>query len=399
METSNESMAIQEGRNKEWSPEDRLAWLSLKLIPGLGNRSLLRLYRHFGSPSVILKARRLELAQVPDLTKHAARALLSGERSRPPRQEWEALKERRIRILCLGDPDYPANLAAVSDPPAVLFVRGALESRDLVSVAVVGSRFASMPGLTFTEKLCRELAEQGVTVVSGLAVGIDGAAHRGALKGNGRTLAALGCGLDMDYPRPNADLRERIPRSGALITEFPLGIPPAAGHFPLRNRIISGLSLGVVVVEAGERSGSLITARLALEQGREVFAVPGLARHHRSVGPHRLLRDGAKLVETVEDILEEIRPLMRPSRNGKTAAPRRDEEEGKGPEPVPKALEETTSEEASIRDLLDHEPRHMDEICRALQWPVSRVMTVLLSMELKGMVKQLPGKYFVRGLD
>ena len=365
--------------------EERIAWLSLKLIPELGNRSLLRLLRHFrnavGHPA---SERRGLLPPFRDLKEKARLALIRKAMIRSPEAEWEALQKEGINLLCLDDPQYPANLAAIPDPPAVLFVKGSLEPRDLVSVAVVGSRAASPMGLIFTERLCGDLARAGVTIVSGLAVGIDSAAHRGALKAQGRTLAVLGCGLDVDYPRGNAKLRREIAESGAILTEFPLGTPPAPGHFPMRNRIISGLALGVVVVEAAHRSGSLITARLALEQGREVFAVPGMAQHYRSVGPHRLLKQGAKLVESAEDILEEIRPVIRPSRVIG----------GRWPNRFSRATADLRRKRPCFQSL-DQHPRHIDEICRTLQWPVSRVMSILLALELKGEVVQLPGKYFV----
>jgi DNA processing protein len=364
--------------------EERIAWLGLKLISDLGNRSLLRLLRHFQTPSAILRARAGDLAAVPGLKEKARLALIKKTMMRSPQAEWARLQEEGINLLCLNDPQYPANLAAIPDPPAVLFVKGVLEARDLVSVAVVGSRAASPMGLIFTERLCGDLARAGVTIVSGLAVGIDSAAHQGSLRARGRTLAVLGCGLDVDYPRGNAKLRREISESGAILTEFPLGTPPAPGHFPMRNRIISGLSLGVVVVEAAHRSGSLITARLALEQGREVFAVPGMASHYRSVGPHRLLKEGAKLVESAEDILEEIRPLIRPS----WTPPAAEAENAAG-------IQTATPEEAALLQTLDLHPQHIDEICRSLQWPVSQVMSILLALELKGAVRQLPGKYFV----
>ena len=363
--------------------DERIAWLALKLIPDLGNRSLLRLLRHFRTPAAVLSAGAAELAAVPGLKEKARLALIKKALVRPPEAEWAALQKEGIHLLCLGDPQYPANLAAIPDPPAVLFVRGATAARDLVSIAVVGSRAASPMGLIFTERLCGDLAQAGVTIVSGLAIGIDSSAHRGALKARGRTLAVLGCGPDVDYPRGNVRLRQEICESGAVLTEFPLGTPPAPGHFPMRNRIISGLALGVVVVEAAHRSGSLITARMALEQGREVFAVPGMAHHYRSVGPHRLLKQGAKLVESAEDILEEIRPLIRPS-----WAPKAETEET-----VPGRT--VTPEEGALLQTLDQHPRHIDDLCRSLQWPVSQVMSTLLALELKGAVRQLPGKYFV----
>ncbi|NLI83094.1 MAG: DNA-protecting protein DprA [Deltaproteobacteria bacterium] len=362
---------------------ERLEWLTLKLIPELGNRSLLRLLKYFGSPSAILRAGRQDLAAVPSIGERVRDAVDRKSTLRPPEREWQALREQSIFLVCLNDPDYPANLAAIPDPPAVLFVRGSIQPRDLVSIAVVGSRAASPMGMAFTEKLCAELAGYGVTVVSGFAVGIDSAAHRGTLRGKGRTLAVLGCGLDVEYPRGSNRLKETIAESGAVMTEFPLGTPPAPGHFPMRNRIISGLSLGVVIVEAAQRSGSLITARLALEQGREVFAVPGTAGHHRSVGPHRLLREGAKLVETAEDIVEEIRPLIRPS-------------SGFALQVVPSAPPPpVTPQEAEVLKQLDQNPQHMDLICRSLRWPAAQVMAALLSLELKGLVRQLPGKHFI----
>jgi DNA processing protein len=374
------------------SDDHRIAWLTLKLIPGLGNRSILRLLRHFGSPEAVLSADTAVLTQVPGLRPQAVAALRDQAPIREPGAEWRILQEKGMRLLCLDDPDYPANLTAIPDAPAVLFVQGVLEPRDLVAVAVVGSRAASAMGVAFTERLCADLAQRGVTIVSGLAVGIDSAAHRGALKAQGRTLAVLGCGLDIDYPSSNRQLRRQIDASGASLSEFPLGTLPEPAHFPARNRIISGLALGVVVVEAAHRSGSLITARLALEQGREVFAVPGLARHYRSVGPHQLLRQGAKLVETAEDILEEISPMIQPGRNSPP--------DGVAVPHEPAASNgEHNREEAALLELLDRAPVQIDELGRTLQWSASRVATVLLALELKGAVLQLPGKYFTRSFN
>lgn len=360
--------------------------MTLKLIPGLGNRSILRLIKHFGTPAGVLNASAKAIAAVPGLREKAKLALQKKETIRHPESEFRRLQKEQIRLLCLNDVDYPSNLKEIPDPPAVLFTKGTIEARDLVSISVVGSRAASPTGMTFTERLCMDLSQYGVTIVSGLAVGIDSAAHRGALRGKGRTLAVLGCGLDIEYPRINRELRAQIASSGALFSEFPLETLPAPGNFPLRNRIISGLSLGVVVVEAAHRSGSLITARLALEQGREVFAVPGLARHYRSIGPHRLLKQGAKLVESAEDVLEEIRPLIRAS--GKLS---------ETPELAPRI--ELSADETKLLQALDRHPRQIDEICRDLQLPIAELMVILLSLELKGCVQQLPGKYFIRCED
>ena len=336
-------------------------------------------------------------------------ALAAKQFVRDPESEWTRIKKNNFLLICIGDDDYPSNLLKIPDPPAVLFSSGALMARDLVSIAVVGSRYASPAGIIFAEKLTSDLARNGVAVVSGFAVGIDSAAHRGALKAGGRTLAVLGCGLDVDYPAVNADLRQAIARSGALLTEFPLGTPPVPGNFPSRNRIISGLSLGVVVVEAAERSGSLITARFALEQGREVFAVPGVAQSMRSKGAHRLLRQGAKLVESVEDVLEEITAThssgtiskKREARSRKQGAVR----------PVPCCLfspfskggwgdkggfeKPASPEETMLLRVLDKVPKHIDEIAHEANLPVQRTAAILLELELRGLVSQMPGKYFI----
>lgn len=364
-----------------------IAWLTLKRIPELGNRSLLKLVKALGSPRAVLDADEQVLKAVPGLRPGARFALRKAARPREPEEEWRRLREKGIRLISILDREYPANLKEIQDPPAVLFCLGTLEPRDLVAVAVVGSRAASPGGVVFTERLCSDLASSGVTVVSGLAVGIDGAAHRGALRAGGRTVAVLGCGIDFPYPRLHEPLKTEIVENGALLSEFLLGTPPAPAHFPQRNRIISGLSLGVVVVEAAQRSGSLITARFALEQGREVFAVPGMARHFRSVGPHGLLRQGAKLVESAEDILEEIRPLLR-------TAP----EPRSNPSMVPEAGPATgalTPEEVSIVRTLGPSPVHIDEIARHTGLAIPRLSALLLGLELRGVVRQSVGKYFV----
>jgi DNA processing protein len=380
---------MESDQRRSISDGDRLAWLTLKLIPELGNRSLLRLIGRFRTPQAILGASAAELQTIPRLHERARTALLSRKSLPPPEKEWEQLQRDNLRLLCLHDPDYPDNLKTIPDPPAVLFVRGSLDPRDLVSVAVVGSRAASPAGIAFTEKLCRDLAAHGVTIVSGLALGIDSAAHRGALRENGRTFAVLGCGLDIYYPYKNSSLHDKIAESGALFSEFPLGTDPIPWHFPARNRIISGLSLGVVVVEAAQRSGSLITARLALEQGKDVFAVPGMAMSFRSIGPHALIRQGAKLAEKAEDILEEILPSIRPSWSPNATT--------RGKPEIPRP--ELTPDEKEITDQLDTTPTHVDEICRACDRPVSGVMTILTALELRGIVKQLPGKYFILSFE
>ncbi len=418
--TFDRSESIQDRSNSHSISSDRernrVAWLSLKLVPGLGNKSILRLLEVFGSAEGVLAAGLRDLCQTGLARDKPLHALASKQFLRDPETEWAYLKSRNFRLICIGDDDYPANLVEIPDPPAVLFSSGPLLPRDLVSIAVVGSRYASPAGIIFAEKLSSDLALSGLTVVSGLALGIDSAAHRGALKAQGRTLAVLGCGLDVNYPSLNADLRQQIARAGALLTEFLPGVPPSSGNFPSRNRIISGLSLGVVVVEAAERSGSLITARYALEQGREVFAVPGIAQSTRSRGAHRLIKQGAKLVEGIEDVLEEIRPLIRPAQPFRPPPPASSTGEegelgrrGPGPGcidldaprggPCPRVMEKPKSPaETILLRILDKVPKHIDEIAREANMPVQRTSAILLELELRGLVCQLPGKYFISEL-
>jgi len=369
----------------------------------------------FGSAEKVLAARLADLCQTGIVRDKPLQALAAKQFVRDPQKEWNYLKSRNFRLICIGDDDYPANLAEIPDPPAVLFSSGALLPRDLVAVAIVGSRYASPAGILFAEKLSSDLALCGLTVVSGLALGIDSAAHRGALRAQGRTLAVLGCGLDVNYPSINADLREEITKAGALITEFLPGDPPSSGNFPSRNRIISGLSLGVVVVEAAERSGSLITARFALEQGREVFAVPGMAQSMRSKGAHRLIKQGAKLVEDAEDVLEEIRSHIRAAQplpfsqspGGMNASPERLPPVDNasllrgGPGGLrPRGTEQpANSAETILLRILDKIPKHIDEIAHEANMAVQGAAAVLLELELRGLVSQLPGKYFILNYD
>lgn len=382
-------------RNSSDLERDRIAWLSLKLVPGLGDKTILRLVEIFGSPERVLSAGMKELSLRGPSRDKALCALGAKKFVKDPQAEFLYLEKNGFRMVCRNDADYPANLSQIPDPPAVLFVSGELLQRDLAAIAVVGSRYASPAGVLFAERLSSDLASCGLTVVSGFAMGIDSAAHRGALKARGRTLAVLGCGLDINYPSVNSDLKRQIARDGALLSEFVSGTPPSAGNFPARNRIISGLSLGVVVVEAAERSGSLITARLALEQGREVFAVPGMAQSARSKGTHKLIKQGAKLVENAEDILEEIRPLLR---TGQSSPADIDCGSTGTTVSIPEKREETRGpEEKALMKILDKIPKQIDEIALEAGMPVQRALALLLELELAGLVAQLPGKYFIAG--
>jgi DNA processing protein len=286
-----------------------------------------------------------------------------------------------IRLVSFIDPEYPARLRAIADPPPLLYVMGEVVAADERAVAIVGSRSASEYGLKVARSISRGLASFGFTVVSGMARGIDGAAHQTALDCGGRTIALLGCGVDRIYPPEHQGLYQGISRQGAVISEFALGTRPMAHNFPARNRLISGLSLGVVVVEATEKSGSLITAALALEQNREVFAVPGEVGSSRSRGAHRLIRQGAKLVESADDIVEEIAPqLERPQ--GEAISSRR---------VLPQQCSEDTRR---IFGLLQERILHIDEVIETSGLSSAQVAQILLDLELQGFLRQLPGKRF-----
>ncbi len=282
-------------------------WIALRAVEEVGCVGFRTLLPAFGSPRAVFSASASTLQVIPGIGPKTADHIRSFSDWGKAEREVARAGTLGVAIVTCEDPLYPRNLLNIYDYPPFLYVKGSLCPEE-ICVAIVGSRLASVYGRYVTEKISRELALKGITVVSGLARGIDAAAHRGALAGKGRTIAVLGCGLDIVYPPENEALAADIAAHGALVTEFPFGTPPNAPNFPARNRIISGISLGVVVVEAGEKSGSLITARIAAEQGRSVFAVPGAIEAAGSRGTNRLIKQGAKLIENVEDILEEILP-------------------------------------------------------------------------------------------
>jgi DNA processing protein len=294
-----------------------------------------------------------------------------------------------MTTIGISDLRYPASLRNIADPPPLLYVDGDLEPIDAQAIAIVGSRHATPYGIRIARMLAGELSRLGFTIVSGMARGIDRVAHESALSAGGRTLAVLGCGLDVVYPPDHKQLRAQIPEAGAVLTEFPLGSPPLAAHFPQRNRILSGLSLGVVVVEAAEGSGSLITAKLAAEQGREVFAVPGPVDVPTSRGTHGLLKLGAKLTETVDDILEELlpqleRPVMTTSFCPASAAGAR------------RPLMDFSPEEQRVYAVVSEDPQSIDELTEHAALASSTVAGVLLALELKDAVRQTPGQRYYR---
>ena len=310
------------------------------------------------------------------------------QQSQDFRDELEGIRTHRVTLLTLADADYPQTLRWIVDPPAVLYVRGRFVSSHQLAVAVIGSRKPSAYGKMSAQLFSRTLAEHGYTVVSGMARGIDSLAHQGALQAGGQTLAVLGSGINTIYPPENRRLYEQICAQGAVLSEFPLHTKPDRWNFPRRNRIISGLSLGTLVIEATARSGSLHTARHALDQGREVFAVPGRIHDPNSQGTNGLIKKGAKLVETIDDILDELPEAVRTS-----ARHLREAEAALEAEPAPADL---NPQEAQILALLSTTEMHIDAISDTTQLPVHVVAGILLTLELRELVQQFPGKLFVR---
>jgi DNA processing protein len=351
-------------------------WFALKSVPLVGNVTFLRLIAHFGSPQRALEASARELSQVKGVSAQAQASLLSHHWAPFARAECDRLAASGASVVDILSERYPKLLMEIPDPPPFLYCQGELKGSE-PAVAIVGSRRATQYGLCTATRLARDLAACGVTVVSGMARGIDTAAHWGAVKAGGRSIAVLGCGIDVVYPPENAALCQAVAGSGALVSEFSLGSEPLAENFPRRNRIISALSRGVVVVEAGEKSGSLITARYALEQGREVFAVPGNVTCSGSRGGNGLIKEGAKLVERVEDILEEL-SLPLPETGGAPASP----------------SFSLTPQEAELYVLLCRGPLQIDDIIVQSALSAGEVSGTLLGLELKGAIQQLPGKHF-----
>jgi DNA processing protein len=360
--------------------EEVFYWLALSLTPGIGSTLMRRLLDRFNTPEAVFHAPMKELSKIEGLGEKVVQEIRKGPLEKVVKRELSLLREVGGRVITLKDEEYPKRLKDIYDPPALLYVRGELKKEDEFAISIVGSRKTTPYGRWFTEKVSQELARHGVTIVSGMARGIDSLAHWGAISGGGRTIAVLGCGVDVIYPSENRNLFAKMIDHGAILSEFPMGSPPEGGHFPRRNRIISGLSLGVVVVQASEKSGSLITAGYALEQGREVFAVPGNVGTESSRGTHRLIKEGAKLVESSEDILEEILPQWRGERETtpKVEIPRPD----------------LTEEEKVLYELLSETPLHIDVMIRESRMDPGKVSSLLLNLELKGMVSQWPGKCF-----
>jgi DNA processing protein len=357
------------------SRSDWGAWLALRMVRGIGNALGQSLVRAFGSPREVFSASQHAL-ECAGLRREVARAVRNFD-------QWNPVEEQLARLNAIGgsivtwlDPTYPELLRHVHDPPLFLFVCGEFLKEDALAVAVVGSRAASAYALHMACEISGELARYGITVVSGLARGVDAEAHKGALASGGRTIAVLGCGIDVVYPSEHRRLQAQIAQRGAVVSELLLGTQPDAENFPGRNRIISGLSLGTLVVEATEKSGSLITAEYAADQGREVFAIPGTVGAHNR-GTHRLIRQGAVLTESAEDIIAEVAPQLL----------------GRGKQVVQPQLE---AAESAVLAAVDDSSVHVDTIIARSGLPSGKVLEALLGLELRGLIRQLPGKRFVR---
>lgn len=355
---------------------DPFYWFALQCVPLVGNVTYRRLIEHFGSPEKALSASFGELSAIKGVNSSAALSIARHDGRKSAEVAVDALARSGARLVTLLHEEYPSLLKEIPDPPPYLYVKGTIPI-STTAIAVVGSRRASDYGITVTTRLSRELAGQGVAIVSGLAMGVDAAAHRGALQVSGATVGVLGCGIDLIYPAENRQLYREMEEKGAIISEFAPGTQPDAPNFPRRNRIISGMARGVLVVEAAERSGSLITARFALEQGREVFAVPGNINFKASRGTNSLIKEGAKLVETVADIMGELPP-----------------ESVNLPQWARKQNFNLSPDEEKITALLAEKPLQIDELTVRSGLTVSSVSAMLLRLELQGAVMQIPGKIF-----
>jgi DNA processing protein len=355
-------------------------WIGLKAVPGIGNVAFRRLLERFDTPEAVLKASSVSLAGIKGITPAVLEGIAAGGWRRFADEECRRLEASTARLVTYVSSDYPKSLFEIPDPPPFLYVKGELRSCEL-AIAIVGSRRATAYGLMTTGKFSEALANHGVCVVSGMARGVDTAAHKGALNTGGRSIGVLGCGVDKVYPPENRALFADMAEKGCLVSEFPLGTLPLAENFPRRNRIISGLSSGVLVVEAAEKSGSLITAQFALEHGRDVYAVPGNISFATSRGCNRLIKQGAKLADCVEDILEDLpggelaaldTPLFKP----------------------PPRTFALTPKEAAIYELLARSPLHIDDIISQTELTAGEVSSMLLHLELKGAVTPLPGTHY-----
>ncbi len=360
---------------------DREAYIALNMITGIGPIKVRSLIDSLGSPQAVFEAEGDEILSVQGIGEKLCCSILEQRRKIDPVAEIERAGELGIQILTQLDEEYPAALKSIYDPPIALYVRGSFLPKDKHALGIVGSRKATQYGLNVADRFSYQLVQTGFTIVSGLARGIDTAAHQGALKGKGRTLAVLGSAIDQLYPPENAELADAIAKNGAVISEYPLGRQADRQTFPYRNRIISGLSMGVIVVEAGAKSGSLHTADAAMEQGRTVFAIPGRIDHPGAKGPNLLIKNGAKLVDNVGDILEEFELLIP---KGAMAAPEK--------RPLARPEVPLSDEEKKLVEALWQESMDVDSLARSVAMTSAGISGLLLGLEMKRVIKMLPGR-------
>lgn len=364
-------------------------WLKLNSVPGIGRVLYKRLIESLGSPEAVFSAATSKLKDIDGLNERIIKNIKGfKEDKKSIEDELLRIEKEGIKFITLKNERYPQNLKSIYDPPPYFYVKGELKNEDRLSVAIVGSRIATNYGRQMTESIGRELSLLGITIVSGMARGIDSLAHLSALNAGGRTIGVMGCGIDIIYPPENKRLAEMIKNSGAIISEFPFGTPPEATNFPQRNRIISGISLGTVVVEAADGSGSLITANYALEHGRELFAVPGNITSRQSRGANDLIKKGAKLVGSAEDIISELIPQLK----GELKNFREFKASREG-----RVVSTLSDDEKTVFNVITLEPKHIDKVMVESKLPTSRVSSLLLNLELKGAVKRLLGNMFIRG--
>src|SRR5262252_670722 len=371
--------------------DSSLSWLALGLTPGLASRLSARVLRQFGSPDGVFRAskRDLEACHLPSETSEAVL-----KRKAFPRAEKELAAVRKIegcKLLNWTEPEYPQTLLQIYDPPVLLYVRGDPQVLNLPSLSIVGTRRPTVYGAPMAQRLGRELAARGLVIVSGLARGIDAIAHQGVMDANGRAIGVLGTGIDVCYPKENRKLYEKVVERGAIISEFPLRTHPAPENFPVRNRIVAGMPLGVIVVEGAQYSGSLITARLAMEFGREVFGVLGNVTQPVSFAPNQLIKQGAKLVTSAEDVIEELPTPIR-------AALKQAIQPETGQANLLVAASLTPSEKKLFELLSSDEPQPIDDIVERSGLNSSEVLATLFDLEMKGIIRQLPGKLFSKVL-
>ncbi len=353
---------------------------ALNTISALGPMRIKQIVDHFGSPEKAWKAAPEEFNGINGFGEGLRSAFFSQRTKTELDKSWNELLDKGFSVVTLDDINYPPLLREIYDPPPVLYYSGKLDLFQKPCLAIVGSRRHTLYGKEIAYKFASKLSNYDLTIVSGMARGIDTWAHKGVLESGGKTVAVLGCGIDICYPSENSSLKDQISKEGAVITEFPPGTRPLPPNFPRRNRIISGITIGTLVVEAGEKSGALITAEFALEQGRDVFAVPGGIGSPYSRGCHRLIKEGAKLVEKVEDVLEELPSFPESSVYNEKVA----------------SNESLLDTEARVLEIIHFEPLELEEIARMSSFAPAQLYAVLLELEIKGIIRQLPGKFFQR---